>query len=52
MVLYTRVDHLGAMLNRNLDDLVSGEVGSNRRILSAFSDNICLVGLCSPLVSS
>lgn len=40
------MDHLGAMLDGNLDNLVAGEVSSNRSVLPALANDVCLVGLC------
>jgi hypothetical protein len=39
------MDHLGTMLNSNLDDLVAGEIGADRSVLAPLSDNISLIGL-------
>jgi len=41
------MDHLDAMLQCNLDDFVSRQVGSNRCILSPLANNIGFIGLCS-----
>lgn len=43
------MDHLGAMLNRNLDNLITGEIGSDRGILPALANDVCLIGLCGHL---
>lgn len=48
----SRVNHLRAMLNGDLDNLVAGEVGSDRSVLSALADDICLVGLCGGRLAS
>lgn len=45
-VLHTRMDHLGAMLDGDLDDFVGGEISSNWSILSTLANDVCLVGLC------
>jgi hypothetical protein len=45
------VDHLGAVLDGNLDDLVAGEIGADRGVLPALANDVCLIGLCSLLVS-
>lgn len=46
------MDHLGAMLNRDLDNLVTGEIGSDWGILSALANDVCLIGLCGHLSAS
>jgi hypothetical protein len=46
------VDHLGAVLDGNLDDLVAGEIGADRGVLPALANDVCLVGLCAPFVSA
>ena len=46
------MDHLGAMLDGNLDDLVAGKICANRCVLAALANDVCLVGLCSPAVSA
>jgi hypothetical protein len=43
----TWVDHVNIVLNRNLDDLVNGEVGLDWRVLPALSDFVCLIRLCN-----
>lgn len=45
------MDHLGAVLDGNLDDLIAGEIGANRGVLPALANDVCLIGLCSPLLS-
>lgn len=42
----TRMNHLDAMLDSNLDDFVTCQVCADWGILSSLSDNICFVGLC------
>lgn len=43
----TGVDHLGAMLECDLDNLVAREISANRGVLSALANDVGLVGLCS-----
>lgn len=45
------MDHLGTMLNSNLDDFVTGKIGADRSVLPTLSDHICFVGLCNDNVS-
>jgi hypothetical protein len=40
------VDHLGAMFNSNLDDLVTSQISTDWGVLAALSNDICLVSLC------
>ena len=42
----TRMDHVGAMLQSDLDDLIAGKVGANRGILAALANDVGLIGLC------
>jgi hypothetical protein len=42
------MDHLSAMLNGNLDDLVASEISTNRGVLPALANDVGLVGLCGP----
>ena len=42
----TRVDHLNAMLDGNLDNLVTGKIGSDGGVLAALANDVSLVGLC------
>jgi hypothetical protein len=39
------VDHVDAVLNGNLDDLVAGQVGTDRCVLAAGANLVGLVGL-------
>ena len=39
------MDHLSAMLDGNLDNLVASEIGTNRGVLASLANDICLVGL-------
>jgi hypothetical protein len=41
------VDHLRAVLNGNLDDLITSQIGADRGVLPALADDVRLVGLCS-----
>lgn len=43
----TRVDHLGAMLKCDLDNLVAREISANRGVLPALANDVGLIGLCS-----
>ncbi len=43
------MDHLGAMLDGNLDDLVASKVGADRCVLPALANDVRLIGLCSSL---
>jgi len=47
----TGMDHLGAMLNGDLDDLVAGKISTNGSVLPALSNHVCLVGLCNLTVN-
>jgi hypothetical protein len=38
------MDHIDIVLESNLDNLVTGKVGTNWSVLSAFADNVGLVG--------
>lgn len=40
------MDHVGAMLQSDLDDLIAGKVGANRGILAALANDVGLIGLC------
>lgn len=40
------MDQLSAVLNSNLDNFVASEIGTDRGILTALSDNVGFVGLC------
>lgn len=44
------MNHLGTMLDSNLDDLVASQVSSDGGILSTLSNDICLIGLCEVLL--
>lgn len=46
-VKLTRVDHLGAMLQCDLDNLVAREISANRGVLPALANDVGLIGLCS-----
>ena len=48
---HTRVNHLGTVLNGNLDDLVAGQVSADRSILPSFANDVCFVGLCTFFMS-
>ena len=48
---HTRVNHLGTVLNSNLDDLVAGQVSADRSVLPTFANDICFVGLCAFFMS-
>jgi len=43
------MDHLSAVLNGNLDDLVASKVGANRSVLATLADDIGLIGLCAQI---
>ena len=43
----TRVDHLGSVLNGNLDDLVAGEISTNGGVLASLANDVGFVGLCN-----
>ena len=47
----TRVNHLNAMLDGNLDNLVAGKISSHGGVLAALANDVGLVGLCE-IVSS
>lgn len=51
-VSLTRMDHLGAMLQGDLDDLVASEISSNRSILPALANDVGLISLCNTCVSA
>lgn len=40
------MDHLYTVLDGNFDDLVAGQVGADRGILSTLANDVGLVGLC------
>jgi hypothetical protein len=40
------MDHLCAVLDSNLDDLVAGEVCTDGGVLAPLANNVSLVGLC------
>lgn len=46
----TWVNHLRAMLDGNLDDLISSEISTDRGVLTALANDVCLVGLCGTMV--
>lgn len=48
----TGMDHLGAMLNGNLDDLVASEISTNGGVLSTLANDVRLIGLCFPSISN
>lgn len=41
------MDHLCAMLDGDLDNLIGGEISSNWGVLSTLANDVCLIGLCS-----
>lgn len=41
----TRVDHLGAMLQGDFDDLVARQISSDRGVLASLSNDVGLIGL-------
>lgn len=41
----TRVNQLSAVLNSNLDDLVAGEISSDRGVLASLANDVGFVGL-------
>lgn len=43
----TRVDHLGAMLKCDLDNLIAREISANRGVLPALANDVGLIGLCT-----
>ncbi len=45
------MNHLGAVVDSNLDDLVASEVGTDGGVLPALANDVRLIGLCCPLVS-
>lgn len=49
---HTGMDHLSAMLDRDLDDLVASEVSPDRRVLAALPNDIGFVGLCNTIAMS
>lgn len=40
------MDHLRAVLDSNLDNLVSSEISTDRGVLAALANDVCLIGLC------
>jgi hypothetical protein len=44
-VQLTRVNQLSAVLNSNLDDLVAGEISSDRGVLASLANDVGFVGL-------
>lgn len=48
----TGVDHLGAMVDGNLNDLVGGEISTNGGVLSTLANDVRLIGLCVPSISN
>ena len=49
--LLTGMDHLSSVLEGDLDDLVAGEIGTHRGVLSSLANDVGLVGLCSRRIS-
>ena len=45
--LLTRMDHLSSVLESDLDNLVAGEIGTHRGVLSSLANDVGFVGLCS-----
>lgn len=41
------MDHLGAMLECDLDNLVAREISANRGVLPTLANDVGLVGLCA-----
>ena len=39
------MDHVGAMLEGNANDLIASEIGPNGSILSTLADDVGLIGL-------
>ena len=48
----TRMDHLSAMLQCDLDDLVTGQISTDRSVLASLANDICLIGLCRQIISA
>lgn len=44
--LLTRVNHLGTMLQSDLDDLVAGQISTDWGVLPALANDVGFVGLC------
>ena len=47
----TRVNQLGAVLYSNLDNLVAGEISSDRGVLASLANDVGFIGLCGKAVS-
>lgn len=45
--LLTWMDHLSSVLESDLDNLVAGEIGTHRGVLSSLANDVGFVGLCS-----
>lgn len=45
--MLTRMDHLRAVLQGDLDNLVASEISADRGVLAALANDVGLVGLCS-----
>ena len=41
----TRVDHVGAVLEGDLDDFIASKIRADRRVLATLADDIGLIGL-------
>jgi hypothetical protein len=46
------MDHLSAVLDSNLNDLITGQVSPDRSVLAALANDVCFIGLCDKCVSS
>lgn len=42
----TRVNHLGAVLQGDFDDLVARQISPDRGVLAALANDVGLIGLC------
>lgn len=49
--LLTWMDHLSSVLESDLDDLVAGQIGTHRGVLSSLANDVGFVGLCSRVIS-
>lgn len=43
---HTRVDHLNTVLEGDLDNLITGQVGADGGILSTLANDVGFIGLC------
>lgn len=48
----TRMDHLSAVLQGNLDNLVASQIRTDRRVLAALANDVRLIGLCTTMYIS